>query len=68
MRVLQSRLFLTASAGADAPAMTASITSIIPVASGLLAERELEPVSHRECINWDGKGNFSRRDAAANGA
>jgi hypothetical protein len=28
----------------------------------------VEPVSHRECVNWDGKGNFSLRDAAANGA
>ena len=28
----------------------------------------VEPVSHRECINWDGKGNFSRGDTAANGA
>jgi len=28
----------------------------------------VEPVSHRECINWGGKGNFSHRDAAANGA
>jgi hypothetical protein len=43
MCVLQSRPFLIAAVGADAPAMTASVFTTVPVASGFPAERERLP-------------------------